>query len=91
MLIDYSDVIDAPYCLCHTILETKKTQPAWSNTNQPDYYQLYCHRCGFKTGSFNNRQAAIADWHYSNRAGDAHIRSCWIERYNRQQGTAITG
>lgn len=91
MSIDYADLIDAPFCLCHAILKTQKTKPTWSNSQPTDYYQLYCRICGFKTSSFYNRQAAIADWFYSNRAGDAHIKSCWIERYNRQQGTSITG
>lgn len=56
-----------------------------------DGYQMYCKKCGFKTYSSQNKQSVIADWFYSNRPGDAHIKSCWIERYNKQQGTAVTG
>ena len=69
MSIDYIEAkIDAPFCLCHAVLNTEKTLPT----------MIY------------NKQSVIADWFYSNRPGDAHIKSCWIERYNKQQGTAIT-
>ena len=91
MLIDSTEVIDAPYCLCNVILKTEKTQPTLIYNKQTGSYQLYCKKCGFKTYSSQNKQSVIADWFYSNRAGDAHIKSCWIERYNKQQGTAITG
>lgn len=81
---------DAPVCLCNSVLKTEKTYPILHHDNRSGYY-MYCKKCGFKTYLSQELQSVIVDWHYSNRAGDAHIRSCWIERYNRQQGTAITG
>lgn len=91
MLTENNETItDAPVCLCNVILKTEKTKPTLIYNQNSDSYQLYCKKCGFKTYSSQNKQSVIADWFYSNRPGDAHIKSCWIERYNKQQGTAIT-
>ena len=92
MSIDYIEAkIDAPFCLCHVVLNTEKTLPKMIYNKLSDGYQMYCKKCGFKTYSSQNKQSVIVDWFYSNRPGDAHIKNCWVERYNKQQGTAITG
>lgn len=91
MLIDKNETIsDAPVCLCNVVLNTKKTLPTLRYNRASNMYQLYCKTCGFKTNERDNKQSVITDWFYSNRAGDRHIRECWITRYNTQNGTAIT-
>lgn len=90
MLINKNVIIsDAPFCLCHVVLNTEKTLPTLTH-NSSNQYQLYCKRCGFKTYESKNRQSVITDWFYSNRANDDHIQKCWITRYNKQNGTAVT-
>lgn len=91
MLIENEEVVtDAPLCLCNVVLNTEKTSPTLIYDKKTGYYLMYCKKCGFKTNSSQNKQSVITDWFYSNRSGDAHIKTRWIQRYNQQQGTAIT-
>lgn len=87
MLIDNIEVDAVPFCLCHVVYKTPKTYPRLLYKRSSNLYQLYCPKCGFKTYQDTNKQAVISDWFYSNRFGDAHIKSCWIIRHNKQNGT----
>jgi hypothetical protein len=91
MLSDNNEIInDAPFCLCHEVLNTVKTLPQLIYNKHYNVYQMYCSKCGFKTFTDENKQAVISDWFYSNRPSDAHIKWCWVNRYNKQNGTKIS-
>lgn len=86
---EHKTINNPPPCLCNVILKTSKTLPTLLHKNATNTYQLYCGACGFKTHEDTNWQAVVADWFLSNRP-DPHTKSCWVSRYNRQNGTAIS-
>lgn len=46
---------------------------------------FWCADCGWRSGGFDDLQAAITDWHRSNRPNDSHIGECWQNRLKQQR------